>query len=205
MAREGFFGEFLEIHLRGMGGGYDPQAPLHWRQRRDLSGNNIMAMGIINETVRRYAGHEKAVMAYGRVFTAERLDTETGEKCPADVPESLGIVAEMECGATAVYHLSTVAHLGAGGAFEFYGTRGSFKLENGAAWVASRDDKAFRKLEVPQEKQGGWRVERDFVEAIREGRPVTHTSFADGVKYMEFTEAVQISLREGRRVKLPLA
>ena len=57
---------------------------------------------------------------------------------------------------------------------------------------------------VPPERQGGWRVEADFVDAIRDGRPVTHTSFADGVKYMEFTEAVAISRAAGRRVELPL-
>jgi predicted dehydrogenase len=45
-------------------------------------------------------------------------------------------------------------------------------------------------------------VEADFVDAIREGRPVTHTNFEDGVKYMAFTEAVQVSLREGRKVEL---
>jgi len=204
MAADGFFGDFLEIHLRGMGGVYDPSASLHWRQRRDLSGNNVMALGIINEAVRRYAGDEKAVLAHGAIFTPERADPETGEKRAADVPESLGVVAEMECGAMAVYHLSSVARLGASGAFEFYGTRGACRLDSSGAWVAGSDDQEFRRLEVPEDKKGGWRVEQDFVDAVREGKPVTRTSFADGVKYMAFTEAVQISLREGRRVELPL-
>jgi predicted dehydrogenase len=163
-----------------------------------------MALGIINEAVRRYAGDEKAVLACGRVFTTERVDPETGEKRAADVPESLGVVAEMECGATAVYHLSSVARLGAGGAFEFHGTRGAFRLDDSGAWVAGADDREFRRLEIPEARKGGWRVEEDFVDAIREGRPVTRTSFADGVKYMAFTEAVQLSLRQGRRVELPL-
>ena len=33
---------------------------------------------------------------------------------------------------------------------------------------------------------------------------VTHTSFADGVRYMEFTEAVTRSAQGGRAVGLPL-
>lgn len=204
MLEDGVFGDLLEIHVRGLGGGYDPDAPLQWRQRRDLSGNNIMSMGILNEAVRRYAGHEKTVMAYGKTFTTERLDPEASTMIAADIPESLGIIAELESGATAVYHLSMVAHLGANGSLEFYGTRGSFKFESGNAYIATRQDKEFKALEVDKEKQGGWRVEADFVDAIREGRPVTHTSFEDGVKYMEFTEAVQISMREDRRVQLPL-
>jgi len=37
-----------------------------------------------------------------------------------------------------------------------------------------------------------------------ECEPVTHTSFESGVKYMEFTEAVLLSLRQGRLIDLPL-
>ncbi|NKB66984.1 MAG: hypothetical protein GKR89_07985 [Candidatus Latescibacteria bacterium] len=204
MVADDFFGDFLEIHVRGMSGGYKPGAPLHWRQRQELSGLNVMAMGIYNETVRRYAGHEKAVLAYGKSFTPERMDTETGAMGAADVPESLGVIAEMESGATAVYHLSSVASLSQGWSFEFYGTKGTFCLGDSGAWVAGSGEKELRLLEVPSERQGGWRVEADFVDAIGEGRPVTHTSFADGVKYMEFTEAVARSRAQGRRVELPL-
>ena len=204
MLAEGAFGDFLEIHVNALTGGYDPQAPLHWRQRRDLSGLNIMSMGIFNETVRRYAGHEKAVTARGRTFTTERDDPETGARGRADVPESLGIIAELESGATAVYHISSVARLGVGDSIEMHGTRGGFKLEGESAWVAEAGDEAWRPLVVPEEKQGGWRVEEEFAEAVLEGKPVTHTGFADGVKYMEFTEAVNRSMATGRRVELPL-
>jgi predicted dehydrogenase len=204
MVADGHFGDWLEIHLRGMGGAFDPSAPLHWRQRRVLSGNNIMALGIINETVRRYAGDEKAVLAHGKIFTPERVDPASGNRLSADVPESLGAVVEMECGATAVYHLSGVTRLGASGAFELHGTKGAIRLDDSGAWVAGEADAEFRRLEVPEDKKGGWQVEQDFVDAIRDGKPVTRTSFADGVKYMAFTEAVQTSLKQGKRVELPL-
>ncbi|MFH1566827.1 MAG: Gfo/Idh/MocA family oxidoreductase [Gemmatimonadota bacterium] len=204
MVADGYFGDFLEIHVTGLGGGYDPGAPLHWRQRRDLSGNNIMALGILNETVRRYVGHERSVVAQAQIFTAERRDPETGRRLPADVPESLGVVAAMACGATAVYHVSSVAAHGAATAIEMHGSRGALRLAGAQALVVGQGDADWRVLEVPAGERGGWRVEEDFVEAIREGAPVTHTSFADGVRYMEFTEAVNLSLREGRRVDLPL-
>jgi len=204
MVRDGAFGEFLEIRVTGLSGAYEPEAPIHWRQRKDLSGNNIMALGILNETARRYAGHERSVMAYGRVFTPERGDGETGQKRASDVPESLGAVAALESGATAVYHLSSVAAHGPGTSIEMYGTRGAFRLAGGRAEVAAVGADGWSVLEVPESEQGGWRVEADFVDAIREGAPVTRTSFEDGVRYMEFTEAVNISLAEGRQVELPL-
>jgi len=204
MVADGFFGDFLEIHVNALGGEFDPQAPLHWRQRQQLSGRNVMSLGIYNETVHRYAGHERAVLAHGKTFTPERLDPETGQRAAADVMESLGVVAEMESGATAVYHLSSVAKLGDGSDLEIHGTRGALKLEGGAAYLAGEGEDRFHQLEVPAERVGGWRVEEDFVDAIRDGVPVTRTSFADGVRYMEFTEAVHLSLEEGRRVDLPL-
>ncbi len=204
MIEAGDFGDLVEAQISAMTGGWKPDAPISWRQRRDLSGNNIMSMGIYNETVRRYLGHEQSVVAHGKIFIGERTDTETGATTGVDVPDSLGIVAEHLNGAVVVYHFSSVAHLGRNSTLECYGTKGSFKLEGGKAWIALAADTAFRELEVPKEKQGGWRVEQDFVEAIREGKPVTHTSFESGVKYMEFTEAVQLSLRQGRRIDLPL-
>ena len=203
MLEEGFFGELLEIHVAALGGQYDPSSPLHWRNRRDLSGNNIMSMGIQNETVRRYAGHEKSVIAYGNIFTKERMDNETGQLARVDVPDSLGIVAEHVSGATAVYHLSNVAHLGYNN-MAFYGTKASLKYEGNDAFIATRDNNKWRLLEVEESKEGRWRVEEEFVEAINLGKPITHTNFSDGLRYMEFTEAVQISITEGRRVSLPL-
>ena len=32
---------------------------------------------------------------------------------------------------------------------------------------------------------------------------MTHTNFLDGVRYMEFTDAVTISMQSGERVTLP--
>jgi hypothetical protein len=42
------------------------------------------------------------------------------------------------------------------------------------------------------------------VNAIRGQEVITHTHFEDGVKYMEFTEAVTRSMVEGRAIALPL-
>ena len=58
-------------------------------------------------------------------------------------------------------------------------------------------------VEIPDEKRGGWRVEEEFITAIRGLEPVTHTNFADGVTYMEFTDAVTQSVQTGEAVPLP--
>jgi predicted dehydrogenase len=47
-------------------------------------------------------------------------------------------------------------------------------------------------------------VEEEFIGAIRGTEPVKLTTFADGVKYMEFTEAVARSLESGTARQLRL-
>jgi hypothetical protein len=69
---------------------------------------------------------------------------------------------------------------------------------------ARRSDDGLRVLPIPEEDQGGWRVEEDFVASIRGERPVTHTDFETGVRYMQFTEAVARSSRHQVPVTLPL-
>ena len=69
---------------------------------------------------------------------------------------------------------------------------------------ARRTEPALQPMPIPQAHAGGWQVEADFVAAIRGERPVTHTDFATGVRYMQFTEAVARSSRHQSPVTLPL-
>jgi predicted dehydrogenase len=48
-------------------------------------------------------------------------------------------------------------------------------------------------FEPKPESIGSWNVEADFIDSIRSGSPVTLTSFADGLSYMKFADAVKAS------------
>jgi len=50
----------------------------------------------------------------------------------------------------------------------------------------------------------GWRVEEEFISAIRGHEKIKFTTFEDGVKYMEFTDSVATSSMTGQAVDLPL-
>ena len=67
-----------------------------------------------------------------------------------------------------------------------------------------RGEKALQEIPIAPEKEGTWRVEEEFIGAIRGQEELRLTTFADGVKYMEFTEAVHRSLTSGEVVALPL-
>lgn len=61
-----------------------------------------------------------------------------------------------------------------------------------------------QEIKVPEGKAGSWRVEEEFIGAIRGTEQVRRTDFATGVRYMEFTQAVATSYQTGQAVYLPL-
>ncbi|MFQ5934024.1 MAG: hypothetical protein ACE5KI_05220, partial [Dehalococcoidia bacterium] len=86
------------------------------------------------------------------------------------------------------------------------GTEGTLHLDPDTMTLTGgrRGELELREIPVPPEKQGSWRVEEEFINAIRGLEKVTHTTFEDGVKYMEFTEAVARSAQTGQALSLPL-
>lgn len=202
---DGFVGRPREIYLRSLSDRYiDPDAPLHWRLDRELSGLNTLSLGIFNETLQRWLGDTTAAMAQARTFIEKRPDPATGQRRRVDVPDSLSVLAEMTCGARAVYHMSGLAHAAGEPRIEIYGSAGTlhYLCASDRLVGASVAEDQLHEIEVPPEKEREWTVERDFIASIREGAPVGLTSFEDGVKYMEFTEAVHRSHEQQRRVEV---
>lgn len=202
---DGYLGEVREIYVRGLtAAAADATAPLHWRQRSDLSGMNVLALGILNESVQRWFGIAESVVAQTERFVPRRLDPATGVMQDADVPDSVAVIARQAIGAKCVYHVSGVAHHAGAMRIEAYGSDGTlvYDLATDEILGAKAGEPSLAPIAIPPEEAGQWQVEEDFIAAIREGRPITHTSFVDGVKYMRFTEAVHRSAAEGRRVAL---
>ena len=200
---EGYLGDLLAIEVRVGGDFLDAAAPLHWRQDFDLSGFNIMSMGIWYEAVLRWVGEATRVQAMGKIFTQMRQD-DTGSLRAVRVPEHVDVVADMACGAQLHMQLSSVTGLaGAPEAF-LCGSEGTLRFADNTLYGGKRGDAALEEIPIPADEAGGWRVEEEFVSAIRGREKVTHTPPETGVKYMEFTEAVTRSLQTGQAIPLPL-
>ena len=48
--------------------------------------------------------------------------------------------------------------------------------------ASRRGDAALKEIELPAGQGDGWRVEEEFVRAIRREQPVTRTTFEDGLR-----------------------
>ena len=198
---EGFLGDILAIDIRAGGGAFlDPDAPLHWRQNMDLSGFNVMTMGIWYEALLRWVGEATQVTAMGKTFVKLRRDAESNTLKPARVPEHINIIADMACGAQANITVSAVSGLSEPDGAYLFGSQGTLRFSGGKLYGGKRGDKSLQEIAIPTAEAGSWRVEEEFVNAIRGQETITHTTFADGVKYMLFTEAVTRSMVEGQAV-----
>jgi predicted dehydrogenase len=198
---EGYLGELLAVNVRDGNTFVARDTPLHWRQDTSLSGVNIMTLGIWYEQVMRWVGEATRVTAMGKTFVKMRRD-EQGHLRAAQVPEHVDVVAELACGAQAHFQISAVTGLaGETGAFLF-GSDGTLRVANNRLYGGRRGATELEEIAIAPEEEGRWRVEEEWVNAIRGREPVRLTTFDDGVKYMVFTEAVARSIATGETVPL---
>ena len=174
----------------------------------------MLTLGIVHETLLRWAPPPVQVLAPAHAFVPARIDPESGVRRAVGTPDSVQVLAVLANGGRASYHFSGATPVGQHMGIHLYGSEGVlhyYLLDDRIFGASTRRgaaaDKAtqLQEIPIPDDKAGGWRVEAEFVEAIRQGTPVRLTDFATGVQYMEFTEAVALSAERGEPVELPLS
>ncbi len=211
----GYLGELLTVEMRITQRNFvDKAAPMHWRQDAAVSGYNILNMGIWSEILMRWLGPVSKVMAMTKTAVNQRKD-DTGRLRAVTVPDHVDILADMACGAQAHLRFSSITGLAPTSEAWLFGSEGTLRIDATALKIygGKRGDKELAPIEIPADLliksvapglPPGWRVEEEFINAIRGVAPVKFTTFEDGARYMEFTEAVTRSAQEGKAIHLPL-
>lgn len=203
---DGFFDQVYDIHVHMLAAPYaDPDAPLHWRQDSAISGFNTLMLGMYCEVLHRWFGWQQRVQAIVKAHIPTRRRPDTGEVVPVEIADSLAIASEFENGALAAWHCSGVTRHGAPNMIEIYGSAGSlrYNIDTDEILAAHAGDAGLTPLAIPADKRREWLAEAEFLNAIRTGDRAVSPSFTEGIKYIEFTEAVYRSSREGRAIDLP--
>ncbi|MCY4404476.1 MAG: Gfo/Idh/MocA family oxidoreductase [Candidatus Poribacteria bacterium] len=200
---EGYIGDILAVEVRAGGSFLDTETPLQWRQEFDLSGMNIMSMGIWYEALMRWIGEATQIIAMGKTFVKVRPDSD-GIYQAVRIPEHIDVIGELACGAQLHMQISAVAGLIGSPEVYVFGSYGTLRFSENRLYGGERNDNELNEIEIPTDEEGSWRVEEEFVNAIRGEEVITHTNFDTGVKYMEFTEAVTRSMSSRTAVSLPL-
>jgi len=199
----GYVGDVLAVELAATrsAGFVDREEPMHWRHDVALSGHNILNMGIWYEAMMRWLGPARRVMAMGKIAVPQRRD-EHGQLRDVKIPDHIEILATLRHDALARMRFSSITGLAPASEAWIYGTDGTLRLEADARRLSGgrRGDTELREIPIPAERRIGWRVEEEFVNAVRGKEKVSHTTFEDGVRYMEFTDAVTRSAALERAV-----
>ena len=202
---EGYLGELLSVNLQSLGAGFvNHSGPMHWRFDRDLSGFNILNMGIWYEAMIRWVGRATRVMAMTKVNVPYRQD-ENGNRVAVTIPDHADILCELANGAQAHMRFSTSTGHANGNEVWLYGSEGTIRVDHALnVYGGKRGDPGLSEIENPASLQASWRVEEEFANAIRGTETITRTPFDVGLHYMEWTEAVTRSAQTGQAVSLPL-
>ena len=132
---DGYLGDVLSVNLvvndktMHPAGFVEPSAPFHWRHDRDMSGYNIMQMGIWYEAMMRWVGPAETVQALTRVHVKSRGDG-NGNGQVITIPDHIEVLAEMYSGPLLHIRMSAVTgHSPQNGAWIF-GTDGTLFAES---------------------------------------------------------------------------
>jgi predicted dehydrogenase len=185
---ENFLGQLHTIRLQSFNGNYlNPNAPAHWRQRIEISGLNVMTLGIYVEVLQRWFGDIDGLFARGKILYPDR------EGYKVIIPDTLSVLCHFANGAEGVLEFSGIHAYATGDRLEVYGSAGTLVYDFTADVIkAGRvGDRALHEVEVPKELAREWTVENDFLDAVKTGddeRP--YPSFEDGLRYMRVVQAV---------------
>jgi predicted dehydrogenase len=200
LLRDGYIGEPWHFRLTALNGIFsDPLAPAHWRQRTELSGINILSVGIYAEVLERWLGSPRRLHAQMKVSVPKR------DGYVVHVPDVVQVFGQWANGLAGSMEWSGVAQFAPDETLMIYGRDGAlvYNFTKDEILGARRGDQELKPLAIPHDLVGAWTVEKDFIEAVLTGGH-PEPSFETGVKYLEFTEALNLSARGGHAVELPL-
>ena len=188
---ENYLGRPHHIRLQSFTGAYlNADAPPHWRQRIEISGLNVLALGIYVEVLQRWLGPITGVYARGKTLHDVRQGYEV------IVPDMVTVLCTFANGAEGVLEFSGISALPPGDRLEVYGDSGTMTYDFGTDVVrAGKDgDRALHEVEITPDLEGEWSVEDDFLAAVKSrGRMRPSPTFEEGVAYMRVVQAVSDS------------
>ena len=185
---ENYLGRPHHVRLQSLSAPWiNPDAPAHWRQRIEISGLNVLALGIYVEVLQRWLGDITAVFARSKIVTPLRQGYEVV------VPDLITVLCEFADGAEGVLEFSGVDAHAPSDRLEVYGDKGTMTYNFGSDTIEAGQvgDKALHEVEITPALERKWTVEDEFIEAVKSrGKLKPSPSFEEGWRYMRVVQAV---------------
>jgi predicted dehydrogenase len=199
---DNYLGEPHHLRLQSLSGAYlDPDAPPHWRQRDELSGLNVLTLGIYAEVVQRWFGSITDVFARQKTINPVRHGYEIR------IPDMVIVLCKFENGMEGVMEFSGVAPFENSDRLQVFGSQGMLSYDFGSDRMTggTLGEKSATDIVIPPELEQSWRVEEDFIAAVRSPASIEpQPSFAQGLQYMRVVQAVADSVALGSEIHIAI-
>jgi predicted dehydrogenase len=194
LLQEGAIGAPIHFTLHSFTDAWlNPDQPAHWRQRVDISGLQVLTLGIYVEVLHRWLGDIVRVQADGAVAIGSRGGYEI------EVPDFLHVLATFRTGLQGVMQFSGVASHGRPDEFTLFGTEGTLVYDFANEKVKlGKPGGPLQEVPIPAELHRTWTVEKDFIQAVLDpqaARP--KPDFVEGIRYMRVVQAVAVAQDSG--------
>jgi len=176
----------------------DASAPAHWRQRVEISGVQILTLGIFVEVVQRWLGDITEVAARGRVVFPQRGDY------TVETPDFVNVLCKFRSGVEGAMMFSGVAANAPTDKFLLFGSEGSLSYDFTTDEVLlGKRGETPTSVPIPADLIREWTVEKDFIAAVRDpGALRPKPDFTEGIRYMRVVNGVWDSMAERATVKI---
>jgi predicted dehydrogenase len=195
-----YIGRPHHLRLHSLSSAYiDPDAPPHWRQRDELSGLNVLTLGIYAEVLLRWFGPIARLVAHEKTITPVRQGYEIR------IPDMVTVLCTFVSGVEGVLEFSGVAPFAAPDRLELYGSHGMLEYDFSSDRISGAQigDEAAAQLPIPPQVEQSWNVETDFIAAVRSPGGISpQPGFKEGLEYMKVVQAVADSIEQQREIEI---
>jgi predicted dehydrogenase len=175
-----------------------------WRERAELSGINILQVGIFAETLNAWCGDYESLAATTAIPLREKRDA-AGAAVRIEIPQIVSITGTLAGGVIATEQHSGLAVGGDRSQIALFGSAATCLVDLLAQTVLvyrSPDAEA----ELVDDVGDEWAVESEFIAAVRaarRGEPWTvRPDFHEAARYMQKLQAIHDSAGQSRVVRL---
>ena len=196
---EGAIGTPHQVRLQSFSDAWlDPAKPAHWRQRVDISGLQVLTLGIYIEVLHRWLGDITEVQADGAVVIPKRQGYEI------EIPDFLNVLCTFRNGARGTLQFSGVAAHAPGDELAIHGSEGTLIYDFAKDEIKlGKRGASLETVAIPEDLRRTWTVERDFIRAVIDPEaPRPKPDFIEGMRYMRVVQAVAVAQDSGEKQRV---
>jgi len=198
----GKLGQVREVQLVSRNGS-NLGEQITWRERVAFSGLHALQVGIWAETLNAWVGEYATLSATTATPIGTKKD-EDGSDYAIAIPQVVNVHGTLANGAAISEHHSGVALHDHANHVTITGSKATIRVDAMSSIRFAEAGEELDFIDVPEQQQRDWRVERDFIDAVRAaGRGEDWSvdpDFTDGLRYMRKVQAIHASATTGEAV-----